>query len=873
MRRLPTVTLMVLSLTMLNMCAQVAPPPVMRTVITFAAPREEKIIYDPIIRSFNSVNLNIEVRFRELEDILAGNNTAPSISGNALDTVVRMADTAIVPFIGNDNVTKNSLYDLSSFVSADTEFQPSDYYTGTLEIWSQSGVVYGIPRDISIPLLSYNKDLWSRYDLPMPSNHWTWYDLVRSAQQLAQSSNLNSKTTMYGLTDGADGQLLLVGSLYETNPAYLTTSPDYITLNTPEVVTVFDWMSTLAQTKALYTPTTSQSSEDAGDLSALIQDQRLGIWREEMLPADSSTDNSFTIGHFLMPPLPRPLSNAGTNAYIISRGTQHAEEAWQWLSFVSKQALIIPTSASLLPARRSLIEQSRYWKELDSAVRTTILTMFDRPVQTIDSPPIYQEVLNVLAIALQATLTGKRSDDALLEVQELLDTARTNRASAPSSVENQPFVVATPQPEIALEGRQLITFGSFADDTERIRLITKVFQQDHSDMFVQLKDSSNVSQLSTFASLAETMDCFTWPGDPPTSDLTATLDLQPILDADATIPRDEYPSALLSSFRRGVALHGLPYVVSLKTLGYNARLFSEAGIQPPSVEWTLDDLIAAAEVLTQQLGDIKQYGYAETPVQIPNLTFFLNRFGASIMHFDGETNTPNFTDPKVVQAVEYYIKLLRTTSPRPRFQGYNGEPQTENGKVFPDLLKQGRIGMWFNLGAFSLLDQAQSLDVAVAPLPLGGGTIGSDIVEIESSFYISARNTQPQACWEWFKALSGSVGVLPQLGVEGQHYYPARRSVAESVAFKSQTASGALGVYKIYMKALVQAPITPRLQNEDGDLSALWFYRAVDRALQGKDVARELALAQQIAEQYRACIHTGADNSICLQQADPTFGR
>jgi hypothetical protein len=54
-------------------------------------------------------------------------------------------------------------------------------------------------------------------------------------------------------------------------------------------------------------------------------------------------------------------------------------------------------------------------------------------------------------------------------------------------------------------------------------------------------------------------------------------------------------------------------------------------------------------------------------------------------------------------------------------------------------------------------------------------------------------------------------------------------------------------------------------------LDFFWFFQAVGRALQGKDLERELAVAQALTEQYLACVRGGVKGSDCAKQVDPQY--
>ena len=50
-----------------------------------------------------------------------------------------------------------------------------------------------------------------------------------------------------------------------------------------------------------------------------------------------------------------------------------------------------------------------------------------------------------------------------------------------------------------------------------------------------------------------------------------------------------------------------------------------------------------------------------------------------------------------------------------------------------------------------------------------------------------------------------------------------------------------------------------------------WFFRAIDRALQGEKLEGELAEAQQLTEQLMSCIREGTDGNTCAMQVDADY--
>jgi hypothetical protein len=148
--------------------------------------------------------------------------------------------------------------------------------------------------------------------------------------------------------------------------------------------------------------------------------------------------------------------------------------------------------------------------------------------------------------------------------------------------------------------------------------------------------------------------------------------------------------------------------------------------------------------------------------------------------------------------------------------------------------------------------------MALAPPPMTQAVLDPDDVST-SSIYISAQTDKQQACWTWLKYISTvTVG-----GASAN--IPARRSAAHSDAMNQQQ-PGLAAAYDAYAAALDRAgQLAPGRELIDYG----WFYHALDRALQGKNLEQELAAAQALTEQYLACVHSGEREQACRQQVDP----
>ncbi|HJM40592.1 MAG TPA: extracellular solute-binding protein [Candidatus Thalassarchaeaceae archaeon] len=111
-----------------------------------------------------------------------------------------------------------------------------------------------------------------------------------------------------------------------------------------------------------------------------------------------------------------------------------------------------------------------------------------------------------------------------------------------------------------------------------------------------------------------------------------------------------YDNNALQSMRYGDALYGVPASQDCLSLLYNRALFDAEGIAYPDVNWTQQDMLSAAENLTQ--GDV--YGLA-VPVKVAYWWFpFQSGFGGSLFDEDGN---PTLDSNGSAEALDWYLSL------------------------------------------------------------------------------------------------------------------------------------------------------------------------------------------------------------------------
>ena len=868
--------------------------------ISFAASDFERPLYENLAKKFMTDNPNITVVIVPIEDLT--NIQDPNGQYNPLDilrSVASGADTApsSYVYIPPEAYGTNLLTDLTPLMDADSAFNRADFYPGALEQATIKGGTWLLPRYLNVQILTYNKELFKLANVPEPKPGWTWNDLFGAAQQIGKAGG---GADTYGFFDPTGGFLPLLALLQAQNIDLLSTPARDVRLDRPEIVAAVKQLRELTESNAIYNPGYKGLDRPGpgGDPQQLIRDGRVAIWAQEFIAVDYGPDGPaepqplpFATGKVPYPDIGNFFTGGGAgDGYFISGGTQHPQESWKWIEFLTRQqtdqtAPGIGPGFSVpgrVPARESLAELTGFWKNIDADTTAAYKWAIAHPPKLIERTPDYI-AFGALSQALSQIIADKKADPAkaLAEAQKQLEEQVAQIQLTPTPApDTSPVLVATPEAQEAPAGATTIVFDVAGYSPSDMRRVARNFREEHPEIFVQIRSTQVFTEPPSLEKTAQTADCFTWPGLPQSdAEFAALLDLQPLLDADAAFPRDDFPPALLGPFKRDGGLYGLPYAINLRTLNYNKTAFDAAGIKSPVADWTPVDFLAAAQSLTKGEGEKQQFGYVPLNGAQSDMLFFIGQFGARLTTGAGDDTRANFDDPKVVEAIQWYIDLSQKHKVMPTLQfAYKRDQPGFEDKSY-ELAQGGRAGMWFAQGpSFSFEGPVKfaegqptlNFEEGIAALPLGGAGLRSGDFYARG-FHIAARTQQAQACWEWLKYLSADASPNNLQGG-----IPARISVAESEAFTSQAAPGQLDIYKAYAGAL-------KREGQPGDdpsvlygrMDLYWFYKAIDEAMtKDADLAKGLADARKTTDAFMEClVKSGKPGTpaTCANQVDPSY--
>jgi len=300
-----------------------------------------------IVDAFHAVNPKITVKVTVSDWEPYWDKLQTSIAGGDAPDVFAM-DGPLFP----DYQTRDVLLDLKPYIDK-TGYDLSQLADQAVADFTTPDGQFGLPRDLNVVALYYNKKMFDAASLPYPDDTWDWAKLVDVAKQLTKRN--------------ADGKVSQWGFYTETTDMENYWS-ELVWQNGGDIISE-DHKSSLVG-----------SDQAAGGLQ-FLQDL---IWKEKVMPDAAITDalgDAFEQGQaalesngswlvsthqaagidFGIAPLPKGTAGQATSinptGAVVFKGTKNPDAAWEFVKYLASpeaQTKLMELRASL-PANKEVL--------------------------------------------------------------------------------------------------------------------------------------------------------------------------------------------------------------------------------------------------------------------------------------------------------------------------------------------------------------------------------------------------------------------------------------------------------------------------------------------------------------------------------------
>ncbi|MBE5857950.1 MAG: sugar ABC transporter substrate-binding protein [Lachnospiraceae bacterium] len=216
------------------------------------------------------------------------------------------------------------------------------------------------------------------------------------------------------------------------------------------------------------------------------------------------------------------------------------------------------------------------------------------------------------------------------------------------------------------------------------------------------------------------------------------------LVANSDLDLNNYPQAMTDLYTVDGNLYGIAIDYDTIGLWYNKELFDAAGVEYPTEDWTWDDLVAAAEKLTDSSKGV--YGMVAGYADQGGFYNTVPMSGGYILNDDKSAS--GFKDPATRAGIQCWVDLIE--------KGYSPSQAslTENADYIQFM--SGKVAMlyagdWFAATFVQDADFAKKIDCQYLP-KMNGKRVS--VIHGKANC-ISSATKYPEAAWAWVEYLAG----------------------------------------------------------------------------------------------------------------------
>ncbi|MFN3649798.1 MAG: ABC transporter substrate-binding protein [Armatimonadota bacterium] len=375
-------------------------------------PWENDLYTKVYIPEFERQNPGFRVRFHHFEDY--NSRILLSHAGGIAPDVIRLNIESTMGWF-----RRGLNLPLDRFIDGPDGVDRSDFIPILWESLKYNGETYGIPQDINIQGLYFNKDLFDEAGIFYPDSTWTWKQLHDAAKKLTKDRDGDGHADVVGI-DFAWGAATFRPFVYQAGGKFWSEDGERSTLDSPEAAEALSFYRSLMQSYTL-TRTNSQRGGlgpdkffEAGKVAMYID----GSWRTPSLKKNAPRLR------FGVAPVPRGkhASSVSTSCYwALSRDTKHPEAAWKLAKFLSSKEALEKYWQFLWvapPARWSALRSPKF-REVTGA---------EGKIPGIDTAEEFEEKCGWIPQVLEQGWTtvefcNPYSDRMMLHLQEAVDRA------------------------------------------------------------------------------------------------------------------------------------------------------------------------------------------------------------------------------------------------------------------------------------------------------------------------------------------------------------------------------------------------------------------------------------------------------------------
>ncbi len=342
-----------------------------------------------------------------------------------LDASLETSDSADVMWM-NPTLPKYAdggvVQPIDQFIEADG-LDMSQYVQARVDAYNYKGEQYAMPKGLDAVYVAYNKEIFDKYGVEYPQDGWNWDDMRAIAEELRVAIEAASGTE-YPIVMELDAQPSWVNFITQNGGYYLTADGLTTGVGTPESLDAFQQVVDLMEVGHM-APYIVLSETKGTDLFVSGQGGIvfIGSWKASVLE-NSTLGVDGNIGLVQMPSMAVDNKSVlGGLGYCMAANTEHPEEAWELMKFLTSEESERAEAAAGIDFPANIAAQDAY---VSSFVNIDAQVISDAAVSGFKYPSNgYSDwstpVTDAVALVLSGEAPVETIAEAAVEGQEIID--------------------------------------------------------------------------------------------------------------------------------------------------------------------------------------------------------------------------------------------------------------------------------------------------------------------------------------------------------------------------------------------------------------------------------------------------------------------
>lgn len=295
-----------------------------------------------LVESFEVVNPTIDVKVSVADWDSYWEKLLTGLAGGAAPDVFAM-DGPLAP----DYQARDVLLDLQPLIERDAYDlgQLADQGVGVFK--TADGKQYGLPRDLNVGVLYYNKKIFDTAGLPYPDDTWDWAKLIEVGKQLTLDTDSDGTMDQWGLyTETSDMENYWLSLVWQNGGDFFGADGKSTALTTPEAAGGLQHLQDLIyKEKIMAEPAIFAETGDAFEQGLAAMEVN-GSW---LVPTHQAAGIELGIAPVPSGPAGRFTVVNPTGA-VIYKNTKAPDAAWEFIKYLASP----PAQEQLMQLKASL---------------------------------------------------------------------------------------------------------------------------------------------------------------------------------------------------------------------------------------------------------------------------------------------------------------------------------------------------------------------------------------------------------------------------------------------------------------------------------------------------------------------------------------